>query len=199
MVSASQHTAFRNDSRRQAAHEDGSCAAGGVTELLRSVLVQLGVPGSALDERRLRSAAQALRHLTQGYGRRPEEIIGDALFDEAGGEPVVVRDIPFLSMCDEHLIPFHGHAHVAYLPGRRVVGLSKLARLVDLYAYRLQSPTRLADDIARAVLDGLAAKGVAIRIHARLGCPGTSGTVMSRADLGAFKAPSWRPWLEGLR
>lgn len=177
----------------------GAKVEGRLAGLLRDMLEELGVPERDLDERRLISAANALRHLTQGYDRRPEEIIGDALFDEAGDEPVIVRDIPFVSLCGEHLLPFHGHAHVAYLPGTSVVGLSKLARLVDLYAHRLQTPSRLADNVAQAVLEGLDAKGVAVRIEARQVCPGVSGTVMSQVYLGAFKEPSWWRRLEGFR
>lgn len=177
----------------------GAKVDGRLAGLLRDMLEELGVPERDLDERRLISAANALRHLTQGYGRRPEEIIGDALFDEAGDEPVIVRDIPFVSLCGEHLLPFHGHAHVAYLPGTSVVGLSKLARLVDLYAHRLQTPSRLADNVAQAVLEGLDAKGVAVRIEARQVCPGVSGTVMSQVYLGAFTEPSWWRRLEGFR
>ncbi len=103
-------------------------------------------------------------------------------------------------MCREHLVPFYGRAHVAYLPGEAVVGLSKLARLVDLFAHRLQTPSRLADDVARAVQDGLEAKGVAVRgIEARELCPGGSGTVTSSAYLGDFRLPLWRGRLKRAR
>lgn len=102
-------------------------------------------------------------------------------------------------MCREHLVPFYGRAHVAYLPGEAVVGLSKLARLVDLFAHRLQTPSRLADDVARGVQDGLEAKGVAVRIEARELCPGGSGTVTSSAYLGDFRLPLWRGRLKRAR
>lgn len=157
------------------------------------------MPDRDVEERRLVSAAGALRHFTQGYRERPEDVIGDALFDEAGDDPVIVRDIPFVSMCGEHLLPFRGRAHVAYLPGGAVVGLSKLARLVDLFAHRLQTPSRLADGVARAVHDGLQAKGVAVHIEAIQVCPGVSGTITSSAYLGDFRLPLWRGRLEGFR
>lgn len=194
-LSSASVSVLRGNARRNVAGEIERRVAG----LLGDMLEELGVPESDLDERRLMSAAHALRHFTQGYARRPEEIIGDALFDDAGEEPVIVRDIPFVSMCGEHLLPFHGQAHVAYLPGASVVGLSKLARFVDLYAQRLQTPSRLADNVAQAVLEGLEAKGVAVRIEARQVCPGVSGTVISQVYLGAFKEPSWWRRLEGFR
>lgn len=170
----------------------------GVAGALRELLDGLGVPRGDVDERRLRSMAQALRTLTQGYEKGPGEVIGKALFDEAGDEPVMVRDIPFVSMCQEHLLPFHGSAAISYLPGESVVGLSKLARLLDLFAHRLQSPAQLAEEVAGAVECGLDAKGVAVRIHARFLCPGVSGTVTSEAYRGSFRLPLWRERLEAL-
>ncbi len=172
---------------------------GATTDLLRRLLEDLGVPDRDLDGRRLESAADALGHFTRGYRERPEDVIGDALFDEAGDEPVIVRDIPFVSMCREHFLPFRGHAHVAYLPGEAVIGLSKLARLVDLFAHRLQTPSRLADEVARAVHDGLEAKGAAVRVDADQLCPGVSGTITSTAYLGDFRLPLWRERLGGIR
>lgn len=168
-------------------------------DLLRRLLAELGVPADALDDRRLRGAVDALRQLTGGYRGRPIDVVGDAMFDEAGDEPVMVRDIPFVSMCREHCLPFHGRAHVAYLPGEAVVGLSKLARLVDLFAHRLQTPSSLADEVARAVMETLGARGVAVRVEARQVCPGVSGTITSNAYLGAFRLPLWRGRLEAMR
>ncbi len=169
------------------------------TQLIQQLLRELGVPESATEGLRLAAASAALRDLTRGYGERPEDVIGDALFDEASDEPITVRDIPFVSVCQEHLLPFHGHAHVTYLPGSAVVGLSKLARLVDVFAHRLQTPSQLANEVAYAVHDGLEARGVAVRIEARQLCPGVSGTITSSAYRGEFRLPLWRGRLEGVR
>lgn len=184
---------------RPADVQGGSVEHERAADLLRELLAELGVPEDTLDDRRLRSAVDALRHMTRGYGGRPGDVIGDAMFDEAGDEPVIVRNIPFVSMCREHFLLFHGQAQVAYLPGEAVVGLSKLARLVDLFAHRLQTPTSLADQLAEAVMEGLGARGVAVRIEARQVCPGVSGTITSSAYLGAFRLPLWRGRLEAMR
>lgn len=205
-MSASRSSAARSLEGRPSSHVGSeprespadASGEGRAAHLLRHLLTELGVPEDTLDDRRLASAVDALRHATQGYGGRPEDVIGNAMFDEAGEEPVLVRDIAFVSMCREHFLPFHGCAHVAYLPGEAVVGLSKLARLVDLFAHRLQTPTRLADEVAAAVMSGLGARGVVVRIEARETCPGASGTVTSNAYLGAFRLPLWRGRLEGL-
>lgn len=207
MVSASSSSAARSfDERVRSGELRGPPDGPGrpveherAADLLRELLAELGVPDDTLDDRRLEGAVDALRHLMRGYGGRPGDVIGDAMFDEAGDEPVIVRDIPFVSMCREHVLPFHGQAHVAYLPGEAVVGLSKLARLVDLFAHRLQTPTSLADEVAEAVMEGLGARGVAVRIEARQVCPGVSGTITSNAYLGAFRLPLWRGRLEAMR
>lgn len=168
------------------------------TGALRQLLQELGVPGEELDEARLVGAIDALRHFTQGYHALLEDIIGDALFEDAGDEPVIVRDIPFVSMCREHLLPFHGHIHLAYLPGKVGVGLPGLARLLGVLTHRLQTPTRLAEEVARAIHGALEARGVVVRIEAREFCPGTSGRIVSNAHLGDFRLPLWRGRLEGL-
>lgn len=107
--------------------------------------------------------AKALLECTAGYAQDPREILESALFEvDAGGGMVVVKDIAFHSMCEHHVLPFAGKAHIAYLPGDRVVGLSKLARATDAIAKRLQVQERLTRQIAEAVRDAVGADDVAV-------------------------------------
>jgi GTP cyclohydrolase I len=112
----------------------------------------------------------ALRFLTRGYGQDAREIIGGALFEEAHDNMVVVRDIEFYSLCEHHMLPFFGKAHVAYIPDGRIVGLSKMARVVDVYARRLQVQERMTDQIADALVDALAPRGVGVVLEAAHFC-----------------------------
>lgn len=169
-----------------------------VAEVVLSLLAGLGVPAAEVRAVDADRAARTLRSLTRGYGAEPRDVVGDALFDEAGGEAVVVRDIPFTSLCRHELVPFRGRAHVAYLPGSAVVGLSKLARLVDLFAHRLQTPDRLAAELADAVLTSLGAEGVGVRIDAGPCGTDRGETVVAYAFLGAFRLPLWRARLAGM-
>lgn len=108
----------------------------------------------------------ALRFLTKGYGQTVEEVIGDALFEEAHESMILVRDIELYSLCEHHLLPFFGRAHVAYVPHGRIMGLSKAARIVDVFARRLQVQERLTDQIADAIMDVLRPRGVGVVIEA---------------------------------
>lgn len=110
--------------------------------------------------------AKSLLSLTSGYAGTPAAVVGDALFSVDARELVLVRDIDVFSLCEHHLLPFFGRAHVGYLPAGRVVGLSKLARLVDLFAKRLQVQERLTQQIADAVQEATGARGVAVVIEA---------------------------------
>ena len=92
--------------------------------------------------------ARSLQYLTKGYGENPKEVVNDALFVEDYQEMILLRDLDFFSLCEHHLLPFFGRAHVAYIPKRRIVGLSKLARLVEVYARRLQVQERLTTQVA---------------------------------------------------
>ena len=98
-----------------------------------------------------RRVADSLRHLTEGYDLDPAEIVGDALFNEDYDDMVVVRGVNFFSLCEHHLLPFFGRVHVAYLPKGKVVGLSKVPRIVDAFAHRLQLQERLTRQIAEAL------------------------------------------------
>src|SRR3954469_3799237 len=110
--------------------------------------------------------AAAMDWMTRGYRQTAEEVVGDALFAEDHENMVVVRGIEFYSMCEHHMLPFFGKAHIAYIPDGRVVGLSKLPRIVDVFARRLQVQERLTDQIAGAIEDVLRPRGVGVVIEA---------------------------------
>ncbi|MCC6669966.1 MAG: GTP cyclohydrolase I FolE [Planctomycetes bacterium] len=113
-----------------------------------------------------RRVEKAFRFYTQGYSLDPKRIIGDAMFEQATDEMVLVRDIELYSMCEHHLAPFFGKAHVAYIPNGRIVGLSKIARVVDAFARRLQVQERLTQQIAYALNEALQPKGVGVVVQA---------------------------------
>ena len=114
--------------------------------------------------------AKSLRFLTRGYRQDPEELLKKAVFTEAYDEMVLVKDIDLFSMCEHHMLPFFGKAHVAYIPDGKIVGLSKLARVVDVFARRLQVQERLTQQIRDAIQNVLNPKGVAVVIEARHLC-----------------------------
>jgi GTP cyclohydrolase IA len=109
---------------------------------------------------------KSLRFLTQGYGRTGQEAVGDALFTEHHRNMVVVKDIEMYSLCEHHLLPFFGKVHIAYIPDGQIMGLSKAARLVDVYAQRFQVQERLTDQIAESLWDTIKPAGVAVVIEA---------------------------------
>jgi GTP cyclohydrolase I len=113
-----------------------------------------------------RRVANAMTWLTRGYGMRVEDVVGDAVFEEAHTSMVMVKDIELYSMCEHHMLPFFGRAHVAYIPDNKIVGLSKLPRIVEVFARRLQVQERLTEEIAQAIQDVLNPKGVGVVIEA---------------------------------
>jgi len=110
--------------------------------------------------------AKAFRFFTQGYQQDPREVLGEALFDVSYDEMVLVKDIEFYSLCEHHILPFFGRAHVAYIPNGKVLGLSKVARLVEIFARRLQVQERLTVDVAETIEKELSPRGVAVVIEA---------------------------------
>jgi len=138
--------------------------------------------------------AKSLKFLTEGYQQDPKEILNQALFSSSNDEMVVVRDIEFYSMCEHHMLPIIGRAHVAYIPDGKVVGLSKIPRIVNVFARRLQIQEQMTEQIADAILETINPKGVAVVIHARHMCMEMRGvqkinsTTVSSALRGLFKS-----------
>jgi len=119
--------------------------------------------------------AAALRFLTGGYEAEPEDLVGRGIFEAEGEGLVLVRDVEFHSLCEHHLLPFFGRVHVAYLPGDRIIGLSKIPRIVDLYARRLQVQERITEQVADALVKLLEPKGVVVLAEARHLCMAMRG------------------------
>ncbi len=138
-----------------------------ISELIRDLLVELGEdPKREALLRTPTRVADSLRFLTQGYSQDVEEVISGAVYSEAYEEMVVVKDVEIYSLCEHHLLPFYGRAHIAYMPRGRIVGLSKLPRVVDIFARRLQVQERLTTQIAEALDRALDPYGVAVVIEA---------------------------------
>jgi GTP cyclohydrolase I len=138
--------------------------------------------------------AKSFEFLTKGYKQDPKEILNQALFTTTNDEMVLVRDIEFYSMCEHHLLPIIGRVHVAYIPNGKVVGLSKIPRIVEVFARRLQIQEQLTEQIADAINDTIEPKGVAVVVHARHMCMEMRGvekinsTTVSSALRGLFKS-----------
>lgn len=117
-------------------------------------------------ERTPSRVARSMAFLTRGYGQKVEDVVGEGVFAESHENMVMVRDIELYSMCEHHMLPFFGKAHIAYIPNGKIVGLSKLPRIVDMFARRLQVQERLTSEIAAAIRDVLAPHGVGVVIEA---------------------------------
>ena len=141
-------------------------------------------------------AAQAMEFLTQGYKMDIDEVINDAMFPSDTDEIIIVKDIELYSMCEHHMLPFIGKCHVAYLPQGKVIGLSKIARLVDVFARRLQIQENLTSQIANCILEKTNAAGAAVIIEAKHMCMMMRGvekqnsTMTTSCMLGAFRESS---------
>ena len=138
-----------------------------IQEHIRAILVELGEdPDRPGLERTPHRVEESLKFLTQGYQQSASRVIGDALFHETHHNMVLVRDIEFYSLCEHHMLPFFGKAHVAYIPNGRIVGLSKMARIVDVFARRLQVQERMTDQIVDALEAELHPRGVGVVLDA---------------------------------
>ncbi len=161
-----------------------------VRALLAAIDPEAGREGLAHTPERV---ARALAFLTKGYQEDPRQVINGALFTEDYSEMIVLKDIDFYSLCEHHILPFFGKAHVAYIPQRRIVGISKLARLVEVYARRLQVQERLTTQIAGTIAEQLDPLGVAVVLEAEHLCMRMRGvekqnsTVVTSAMLGVFR------------
>jgi GTP cyclohydrolase IA len=165
-----------------------------IAALMEKVLVKIGEdpsrPGLVRTPQR---ADKALRFLTSGYDTDVASIVNGALFEEKCDEMVVVKDIEFYSMCEHHLLPFFGTMHVAYLPNKHLIGLSKIPRVVDMFARRLQLQERLTHQVAETLQEVLRPKGVGVICEARHFCMMMRGVekqhsgAVTSAMLGAFR------------
>jgi len=167
---------------------------GRIANLIAELLKELGedVQREGLD-RTPERVEKALRYFTSGYGKDAKEILNGAMFAEDYDEVVIVKDIDFFSMCEHHLLPFIGKCHVAYMPGRKIVGLSKIPRLVEMFSRRLQVQERLTTQIANTLNEVLQPRGVAVVMEAIHLCMMMRGVekqnskAITSAMLGAFR------------
>jgi GTP cyclohydrolase I len=165
-----------------------------IEALVRQLLIELGEnperEGLAKTPERV---AKAFAFLTHGYRTDPEEVINQALFTQTTSGMVIVKDIELYSLCEHHMLPFFGRCHIAYIPDGKVFGVSKLARLVDVFARRLQLQERLTDQISEVVMKSVNAKGVGVMIEARHLCMMMRGvekqnsTMLTSSVLGVFR------------
>jgi GTP cyclohydrolase IA len=138
--------------------------------------------------------AKAWRFLTRGYGKDLDDVLNGAVFEEQYNEMVIVKDIDFFSMCEHHLLPFFGKCHVAYIPNNKIIGLSKIPRIVDVFARRLQVQERMTQQIAEALQEALQPMGVAVVCEGRHMCMMMRGVekqnsvATTSAMLGAFRS-----------
>ena len=142
-------------------------SAASFEDLVAEMILRLGDDPEREGMRKTpKRVAKSLAFLTEGYHKRPQEVVGDALYEQSHQNMVLVKDIELYSLCEHHLLPFFGKAHIAYIPDGHILGLSKLARLVEVYARRFQVQERLTEQIAQAVWETTRPQGVAVVIEA---------------------------------
>ena len=171
----------------------------GISDQVRKMLIGLGEdPDREGLVRTPLRFEKAMQYLTSGYNQKLEDLVNDALFTVDYDEMVIVKDIEFYSLCEHHMLPFFGKAHVAYIPDGKVIGLSKIPRIIDMFARRLQVQERLTHQIAEAVQNVIQPKGVGVIIEARHFCMMMRGvekqcsSTVTSALLGAFRAKETR-------
>jgi GTP cyclohydrolase I len=169
-------------------------AADPLEEAVRTSIRELGEdPGREGLQRTPERVAQSLRFLTSGYRQDVDKILNDALYEVAYDEMVIVKDIEIFSLCEHHLLPFFGRCHVAYIPNKKVIGLSKVPRLVDMFARRLQVQERLTTQIAETIMERINPQGVGVVIEAKHLCMIMRGVekqnsvAVTSAMLGVFR------------
>ena len=189
----------------QAILEPDSLANCTLPELMREMLVRLGEDPERDGLRRTpERIEQSLQFLTKGYQQDPAEVLFGAMFDVDYDEMVIVKDIEMFSLCEHHVLPFFGKVHVAYIPQGKVIGLSKIPRLVDLFARRLQVQERLTTQIAEAIESAIEPQGVGVVIEARHFCMMMRGvekqhsSTITSSMLGAFRKKETRDEFLGL-
>ena len=142
-------------------------SAASFEDLVAEIILRLGDDPEREGMRKTpKRVAKSLAFLTEGYRKRPQEVVGDALYEQSHQNMVLVKDIELYSLCEHHLLPFFGKAHIAYIPDGHILGLSKLARLVEVYARRFQVQERLTEQIAQAVWETTRPQGVAVVVEA---------------------------------
>jgi len=166
-----------------------------VQQMYAEILTRIGEdPARDGLQRTPERMAKSLAFLTRGYHQSVEEVLHDALFDVDYDEMVIVKDIEFYSLCEHHLLPFFGKAHIAYVPRGKVVGLSKIPRIVDVFARRLQVQERLTHQVAEAIEDAIHPQGVGVVLEAQhlcmmmRGVEKQSSSTVTSAMLGVFKS-----------
>lgn len=185
---------MRNMSKELMASGEASPQLKRLEELTQETLSLLGEdPQREGLLRTPKRVAQSLKYLTKGYRQDIKKVLNDAIFEEPYDEMVVVKDIEIFSLCEHHLLPFYGKAHVAYIPKGRIIGLSKIPRVVEVFAKRLQVQERLTMQIANCLMDALKPCGVGVVIEALHLCMAMRGVEKSQAYtvtstmLGSFR------------
>ena len=165
-----------------------------ISPLVEAIVTHLGEdPGRDGLRNTPKRVAKAYRELTRGYGQDPAEVLRSAMFECTYDEMVIVRDIELFSLCEHHLLPFYGKMHVAYIPRSKVIGLSKTARMVDIFARRLQIQERLTQQVAETIQSAIDPKGVGVICEAQHLCMMMRGvekqhsSTITSAMIGAFR------------
>lgn len=168
---------------------------GGMEDLVKQLLTNLGEdPSREGLEKTPKRVAASLKYLTSGYHKDIKQVLNNAVFDEKYDEMVLLADIELFSLCEHHLLPFYGKCHVAYIPNGKIVGLSKIPRLVDVFARRLQVQERLTSQIAECLMETLHPRGVGVVIEALHLCMAMRGVeknnsvCITSSMLGVFRS-----------
>jgi len=184
---------------RRAIEADEGLSGFSTQEIYRELLVRLGEdPDRDGLQDTPKRVEKAMAYLTRGYNQDPAQVLHGALFDVDYDEMVIVKDIEMFSLCEHHMLPFFGKVHVAYIPKGKVIGLSKIARLVDVYARRLQVQERLTRQIADSIQEAISPQGVGVIIEARHLCMMMRGiekqhsSTVTSAMIGCFRQKETR-------